>query len=111
MSREERRAYQRQMKSMERGPALPPAAKARAERNAARRARRRPKDDAPPGSFTRGWAIRAVVMSFLTGLIGFSLQWPDMPWALYVGIVVGVIAFGLLAGIKLLRRRAAPPTD
>lgn len=110
MSREERRAYERQMKSMERGPALPPAAKARAERNAARRARRQQqKASAPPGAFTRGWAIRAVVISFVAGLIGFSLQWPDMPWALYVGIVVGLIAFGVLTGIKLLRRRSAPP--
>ena len=111
MSREERRAYQRQMKSMERGPALPPAARARAERNAARRARRKQKADAP-GSFTRGWLIRTLLIAFGAGFVAFSLRWPEMPWALYVGLIVGAAAIGLLAGLRLLqRRRTAPPAS
>ena len=112
MSREERRAYQRQMKGMDRGPALPPAAKARAERNAARRARRRERAAAAaPGAFTRGWLIRTLVISFGAGFLAFSLQWPDMPWAMYVGVVVGLVVAALLVGFRLLRRRAQPPAS
>ncbi len=110
MSREERRAYQRQMKSMDRGPALPPAARARAERNAARRSRRRQQKDEAPGAFTRGWWIRSLLVAFLVGYLGFSLQWDSgLPWALYVGVIAGAIAFGLLVGVRLLQRRVRPP--
>lgn len=111
MSREERRAYQRQMKTMERGPGLPPAAKARAERNAARRARRRQKEADAPGAFTRGWLIRTAIFAFVAGLIAFSLQWPQMPFALYVGLIVGAVVLALLTGLRLLGRRAQPPAS
>ena len=111
MSREERRQYERMMRNMERGPALPPAAKARAERNAARRARRRPQVPDVPGAFSRRWLIRTLIVAFVLGFIGFSLQWPEMPWALYVGIVVGVITVALLAGFRLLQRRVTPPAS
>jgi hypothetical protein len=110
MSREERRQYQRQMKSMERGPALPPAARARAERIAARRARRREKA-APPGTFTRGYVIRSLVIALAAGIVAFSVQWPNMPWALYLGLIVMVVILGLLAGLKLLQRRVTPPAN
>lgn len=108
MSREERRQYERMMRNMERGPALPPAAKARAERNAARRARRKQKADAP-GSFSRRWLIRTLLIAFGIGFVAFSLQWPTMPWALYVGLIASAVVIALLAGLRLLQRRAAPP--
>jgi len=105
MSREERRAYQRQMKGMDRGPALPPAAKARAERNAARRARRA--EPARPGGFTTRFWIRSLLIATAIGFVAFSTQWPAMPGALYVGLAVGGVALLFLVGIRLLQRRAA----
>jgi hypothetical protein len=109
MSREERRAYQRQMKSLEKGGGtLPPAAQARAERNAARRAQRKPPSDRPPGAFdTRFWVRTALIVAAF-GFAGFSLQWGNgMPWALYVGLIVGAVALALLVGLRFLQRRTA----
>jgi protein-S-isoprenylcysteine O-methyltransferase Ste14 len=110
MSREERRQYQRMMRNAERGPSLPPAAKARAERNAARRAQRKQKAGAS-GAFTRGWVIRTFVIAFLAGFLAFSLQWPEMPRAAYVGTAVGLVVIGLLVAFRLVRRRFAPPAS
>ena len=109
MSREERRQYERMMRNTERGPALPPAAKARAERNAARRARRtRPAGES--GGLSRRYVVRAVAIAAVLGLIAFSLQWPEMPWALYVGLAVSGAALAVMIGFRLLgRRRPAPP--
>ena len=104
MSREERRAYQRQMKNMERGPALPPAARARAERNAARRARRA--EPARPGGFTTRFWVRSLLIAAALGFISFSTQWPAMPGALFAGLAVGGVALLLLVGFRLLQRRA-----
>lgn len=104
MSREERRAYQRQMKGMERGPALPPAAKARAERTAARRAARKGDAQASGAFSTRFW-LRSGLIAAALGFVGFSLQWPNMPFALYVGLGVAVAAMALLVGFRLLQRR------
>jgi hypothetical protein len=106
MSREERRAYQRQMKNMERGPALPPAARARAERKAARRAQRA--ESARPGEFSTRFWIRSVLIATALGFIAFSTQWSTgMPWALYVGLAVAVVVLPLLVGVRFLQRRAA----
>jgi hypothetical protein len=105
MSREERRAYQRQMKTMERGPALPPAARARAERTAARRARRAA--PARPGEFTTRFWVRSMLIAVAIGFIGFSLQWPNMPIALYVGMAATAVVLLLLVGFRFLQRRAA----
>lgn len=108
MSREERRAYQRQMKNMERGPALPPAARARAERNAARRARRA--DAARPGELTRRFWIRSLLVAFAIGFIAFSTQWGNgMPGALYVGLAAGGVVLVILVAVRLYQRRAAAP--
>ena len=106
MSREERRAYQRQMKGMERGPALPPAARARAERKAARRAQRA--EVARPGEFSTRFWIRSVLIAVAIGFVGFSLQWSSgMPRALYVGLAVAAVVLLLLVGFRFLQRRAA----
>jgi len=107
MSREERRAYQRQMKNMERGPAVPPAARARAERNALRRARRGA-GAGPPGAFTTRFWIRSVLIAVVIGFIAFSTQWGNgMPGALYVGLAVAAVVLLLLIGFRFLQRRAA----
>jgi hypothetical protein len=107
MSREERRAYQRQMKSMERGPTLPPAAKARAERNAARRSARGPRTDAAAGTFSRRFLTRSILAAVIAGFLAFSLQWGEgMPRALYAGLIVAIVIFGLIAGFRILSRRA-----
>lgn len=108
MSREERRAYQRQMKGIERGPVMPASAKARAERNAARRAARRPANAGPvgPAPFDLRFWVRSGLIAAAIGLIGFSIQWGEgMPWALYVGLIVGGIVLALLVGFRFLQRR------
>jgi hypothetical protein len=105
MSREERRNYQRMMKNVERGPALPPAARARAERNAQRRARRGEPERAH--AFSRRFWIRSVLLATALGFIVFSLQWDGgMPFALYAGLAVGLVVLALIVGFRLLRRRA-----
>lgn len=107
MSREERRAYQRQMKGMDKGPQLPPAAKERAERNAARRAQRRSKEPATQaGEFTTQFWLRGVGVAAIVGFLGFSLQWGEgMPRALYVGMAVAAVALLLAVGFRFLQRR------
>jgi len=105
MSREERRNYERMMRNMEKGPALPPAAKARAERNAQRRAAR---VTAPPTfAFTPRFIILSMVIALAAGYIAFSLQFRNMPFALYLGVAVTAVVLGIQFGIRMLRRRAA----
>ena len=105
MSREERRNYQRMMKNVDRAPALPPAARARAERNAARRSARA--KSTPPGAFTTGYWIRTAIIALAIGFIVFSLQWPQMPFAAYAGAAALIGALAILIGIRFLQRRIA----
>jgi hypothetical protein len=110
MSREERRAYQRQMKSFEKGPQLPPAARARAERNAARREARRATTQ-PAGALSARFLLRAILIAVAIGFLAFSLQWGEgMPWALYVGLGAAAVAFGVILGIRWLIARASSAT-
>jgi hypothetical protein len=105
VSREERRNYQRQMRNIERGPSLPPAARARAERNAARRAARA---TAPRTfGFTPRFLIVSALVASALGFVGFSIQWPNMPFALYVGVLLAAVAFTIQMALRWLRRRAA----
>ena len=91
---------------MERGPALPPAARARAERNAQRRVGRGQPERA--GAFSRGFWIRSLLIATALGFIVFSLQWEGgMPFALYAGLAVGLVVLALLVGFRLLGRRTA----
>lgn len=106
MSREERRNYERMMRNMERGPALPPAAKARAERNAARRASRQT-TPATPGSFTLRFWVVSILVALAAGYLAFSLQFHNMPLALYLGFIVAVVALALQVGFRVLRGRVA----
>jgi hypothetical protein len=105
MSREERRNYERMMRNMERGPALPPAARARAERNAQRRAARA--KEPPTYEFTTRFWMRSVLIAVAVGFIAFSTQWPAMPGALYVGLAVATVMLLLLVGFRFIQRRAA----
>ena len=108
MSREERRNYQRMMKNVERGPALPAAARARAERNAQRRARRGEPERA--GAFSGRFWTRSLVIATVVGFIMFSLQWGSgMPFALYAGLVAGLVVLGVTVGFRFLQRRGAAP--
>ena len=105
MSREERRNYERMMKNMERGPALPPAAKARAERNAQRRAARA---SVPPTfELTPRFVIVTMLIAVAAGFVAFSFLWPSMPIALYAGLGVTAIMLAIQVGLRLLRRRNA----
>ena len=105
MSREERRNYERMMRNMERGPQLPPAAKARAERNAQRRAARA---SVPPTyAFTPRFLIVSMLVAAAAGFLAFSLQWPNMPFALYVGLGVTALILAVQVGLRRLRRRMA----
>jgi hypothetical protein len=107
MSREERRNYERMMRNVERGPALPPAAKARAERNAARRAQRQSPQPASPAGFTRRFVVIAILAALAIGYTAFSVTWPNMPFAAYVGVGVGILTLAVALGFRLLQRRVA----
>ncbi len=93
------------MRNMERGPQLPPAARARAERNAQRRAARA--STTPTFAITRRFLIVSTLIAVAAGFAAFSLQWPNMPFALYVGLAVAGAALAVQVGLRLLRRRAA----
>jgi Flp pilus assembly protein TadB len=105
MSREERRNYERMMRNMERGPQLPPAAKARAERNAQRRAGRA--STPPTFAFTRRFLIVSMLIAAAAGFLAFSVQWPNMPFALYLGLAVTAFVLAAQVGLRRLRRRMA----
>jgi hypothetical protein len=105
MSREERRNYERMMRNMERGPQLPPAARARAERNAQRRAARA--SEPATFAFTRRFVIVSTLIAVAAGFLAFSVQWPHMPFALYLGLAVTALAVVVQVGLRLLRRRIA----
>jgi hypothetical protein len=108
MSREERRSYQRMMRDAERGPSLPPAAKARAERNAARRAARATPSGETGSAFTPRFWITTLLLAALIGYFGFSFQWDSgMPFAAYFGLVTGVVAFVILVAVRAAQRAVA----
>jgi len=107
MSREERRAYQRQMKAYEKGPALPPAARARAERTAAKREARRSTTE-PQRPFSGRFLLRATLVAVAVGFLAFSVQWGEgMPRALYVGLAAGAIAIVTIFAIRFLMARVS----
>ena len=105
MSREERRNYERMMRNMERGPQLPPAARARAERNAQRRAAKA--SEPPTFAFTRRFVIVSTLIAVAAGFGAFSILWPNMPFALYVGLAVAVLVLAAQFGVRRLRARMA----
>jgi len=95
------------MKSYEKGPTLPPAARARAERKAARRGVQ-PSSTEQAGPLSRRFVLRAVLVAVVAGLIGFSVQWGEgMPRALYVGLAVGAIVLLVALGFRYLMARVS----
>ncbi len=72
-----------------------------------RRARSAPKPVEGMGLTPRFW-FRSLAIAVALGLIGFSLAWPSgMPFALYVGLGLTVLALGGLLGFRTLQRRIA----
>ena len=72
-----------------------------------RRARRAPEPVQGMGFSLRFW-VRSLAIALGLGLAAFSLAWPSgMPFALYVGLGVAVIALGALLGFRALQRRLA----
>lgn len=107
MSREERRAYQRQMKAYEKTPALPPAARARAERTAAKREARR-STAGPSRPFSGRFLLRAALVAIAVGFLGFSVQWSEgMPRALYVGLAASALALVAILALRFLMARVS----
>ena len=101
MSREERRAYQRMTKKQD-PYALPSTGAARArqqqlERQKARRAA--VGKTTPSGALSRRFLVWALGGGAVGGLIAFSLAWPRMPMAAYVGI--GVAVAWIVAAVAL----------
>ena len=107
MSREERRAYQRMTKKQD-PYALPATGPARARQQRQERIKaRRAATAAPPGVLSRRFLLWTFGGGAAIGLIAFSLAWPKMPLAAYVG--VGLLAAWLVGAFALraLAARAA----
>ena len=104
MSRAERRAYKRLTKNQD-PYSLPPAA----QRGRAARPRP-PRRTRQPGEFQfitgrfLVWALGGVAAA---GLVGLSLTWPNVPFALYVGVAVAAAWLVLAGVVRLAQRRAA----
>lgn len=110
MSREERRAYQRMTKKQD-PYALPAggAARARIQRQERLKARRAATSSTPPGAISRRFLTWAIGGAAGSGLIAFSLAWPNgMPFAAYVGVGVAVVWLVTLFGLRALTGRGAP---
>jgi hypothetical protein len=114
MSRSERRAYRRLTKNQD--PYAPPAAtaaaRARMERDRARRSatNRRPGSSSLLGGRT-GWVVFGGGAAAF--LLGFSLAWPSgVGLALLAGLAAGIGWLAVTLGFVVWRRRtAAVPAD
>jgi Flp pilus assembly protein TadB len=104
MSRAERRAYKRLTKNQD-PYSLPAAAKR------GRPARGRPpRQSRPAGEFkfvTGRFLVWALGGAAIAGLVAFSVTWPNMPFALYVGLAVAAAWLALAWVVRLAQRRAA----
>jgi hypothetical protein len=109
MSREERRAYQRMTKKQD--PYAPPAnsaaARARIQRQERIKARRAATSATPQTGLSRRFLIWALGGAAAAGLIAFSLAWPRMPFAAYVGLGIAVAWIVAGFGVRALAGRAA----
>ena len=110
MSREERRAYQRMTKKQDPYalPANSAAARARLQRQERIKARRAATSAAPQTGLSRRFLIWTLGGAAAVGLIAFSLAWPGMPLAAFVGL--GAAAAWIVAGfgVRALAGRAVP---
>jgi len=71
---------------------------------ARRAARARPER---PTGFTPRFLVLSILIAAAAGYVGFSFAFPNMPFAVYVGVIVAVVAFAAQVGLRLVRRRAA----
>jgi uncharacterized membrane protein len=104
MSRAERRAYKRLTKNQD-----PYALPAAAQRGRAGRARA-PRQPRAAGEFqliSGRFLLGALGGAAVAGLVGLSLTWPNMPFALYVGLAVAAAWVALSWVVRLVQRRAA----
>lgn len=53
--------------------------------------------------------VRSLLIAALVGYLAFSLQWPNMPFALYFGIGAGVVAAALLIALRRVQFRMPQP--
>ena len=104
MSRAERRAYKRLTKNQD-----PYALPAAAQRGRAARARagRPPRKAGEFELITGRFLAWAVGGALAAGLIGLSVAWPNMPFALYVGLAVAAGWLVMAWVVRLVQRRAA----
>jgi hypothetical protein len=108
MSRAERRAYKRMTRNQD-PLAPPPAARAARERQARQRQRRATTTAREPQRLFTGRALAWTLGGAgVTGLIAFSIAWPNgLGTALVAGIGIGLLWAAAVTGILLLRRRSA----
>lgn len=106
MSRAERRAYKRMTKNQD-PYALPASAaqRARLERQRSRRVSK-PTDDGFRFMSGRFLAF-GVGGALAAGLLAFSIAWPSMPFALYVGLAATAAWLGLAWLARTAQARAA----
>ena len=108
MSREERRAYQRMTRKQD--PYAPPssaAARARQQQLERRKAQRAAASTAAPGAISRRFWAWTVGGGAVIGLLAFSLAWPRMPLAAYVGIGLAVAWVVIAFALRALAARGA----
>jgi len=108
MSREERRAYQRMTKKQD-PYALPSTgpARARQQRQERLRAQRAARSPSVPGAISRRFLLWAIGGGAVLGLIAFSLAWPSMPLAGWVGLGALVVWSATLFGLRAILGRGA----
>ena len=58
---------------------------------------------------TPRFVIRSVLLAALVGYLAFSLAWPNMPFALYVGGAVGAVTFVVLFASRGMQFRMPQP--
>jgi uncharacterized membrane protein len=102
MSRAERRAYKRLTRSQD-----PYALPAAAQRGRAARPRpaRPPRREGDFQFITGRFLVWALGGAAVVGLIGLSVSWPNMPFALYVGMVMAAAWLVLAWVVRLVQRR------
>lgn len=109
MSREERRAYQRMTKKQDPYalPANSAAARARIQRQERIKARRAATSAGPQTGLSRRFLIWTLGGAAAAGLIAFSIAWPRMPFAAYVGLAIAAAWIVAGFGVRALAGRAA----
>ena len=94
-------------RGMDRAPALPPAAKARLERNAARRGARRAAgaEGASRGLTLRFWAV-SLIVGAAVGYLAWSVYHRES-FGVLIGLGVGLLTVATAVGLRLVQRRTA----